>query len=525
MPAWLKRLSYALLQVLDYTMPILLGLVVAIGINAIEPFGIGNATKAHSQRITARMFAPFYKSQAQDQMAVVLIDDATLVARGMSWPPRYSYYEEMLRRILAHQPRAVYVDVLLEDRRDYDDSFAATVQALEATLGDAGIPVYFGVSTLGGRSIFSAAGARNVVTSWQGAGSDYPLHVSRDNEMRMAGVRPDVATEPTLGQRRSVALALYQEACPDSGFPGCREAAQALGPQEGLPAMAVRWGSTPAVLADKTMREQLHECLLPEAPRWRQRLQQSARIVGDSFASGMVSGIEDDGRETCAYTLTVFEEQLDGELLLGDAAGAGALLNDRVVLVGTHLMGANDRVLSPVHQQIPGVYLHAMALDNLMHFGSRYARPISKLGGVGLALANAVLMSLAGGWVVWFMSGWVARGVADPALPWWKGKWMQLFWLFGALFIAGVLLAGLFQVLLRLPPPDVIGLVMAAFGLGLLVHGLARRYVLPQTMEAGNGSGNVHQGTGESVAGNGSGGAAGGVAAGAGASGTDGANG
>ena len=473
MPAWLKRLSYALLQVLDYTMPILLGLVVAIGINAIEPFGLGNATKAHSQRISARLVAPFYNSQAQDHVAVVLIDDGTLQARGMAWPPRYAYYEEMLRRILAHQPRAVFVDVLLEERRDYDDSFAAAQESLTATLGDAGIPVYFGVSAPGRQSIFSASGARNVVTSWHGTGSAYPLDIGEVNALKPAGARP-TAGPVGVADSRSVALALYRDACPDAGQAGCTEAGTELGPEAELPPMAVRWGFNPPVVAEP-MREHLHGCLADARPGWRQRSSQSLQLLWDSFRSGAKDRIEDDKRQECAYTLTVFEEQLDGEALLGDEdAGIGPLLKDRVVLVGTHLIGLNDRVLSPVHQQIPGVYLHAMALDNLMHWGRDYTHPPSRWKGIGVGLLNAVVLSAVCGMLMACFS----RAPKEAPARWPQNRWVQLTLLFVALAATGIVLSILFQRWLRMPPGDWIGMVLMVFGLSLFVHGLWRKHVL-----------------------------------------------
>src|SRR5262249_13521147 len=45
-----------------------------------------------------------------------------------------------------------------------------------------------------------------------------------------------------------------------------------------------------------------------------------------------------------------------------------------------------DRVTSPVYEELPGVYLHAMAYDNLRTFGSHYKR----------AYRETVILSLSG---------------------------------------------------------------------------------------------------------------------------------
>ncbi len=50
------------------------------------------------------------------------------------------------------------------------------------------------------------------------------------------------------------------------------------------------------------------------------------------------------------------------------------LLRDRLVMVGASITSTGDLVQSPVHGLIPGVYLHAMALDNLIYKGMDYDR-------------------------------------------------------------------------------------------------------------------------------------------------------
>lgn len=47
-------------------------------------------------------------------------------------------------------------------------------------------------------------------------------------------------------------------------------------------------------------------------------------------------------------------------------------LEGRFVMIGTALQGSNDRVQSPIHGRLPGVYLHAAALGNLLDDGAGY---------------------------------------------------------------------------------------------------------------------------------------------------------
>lgn len=458
-PRWPRAedIRHPLLRWLDASLPVFLGLfLLGLFFNVVEPFGLDNATKAHSQRITARVLAPFYRSDAQDRIAVVMIDDHTLAARGIGWPPQYAYYDELLRRVLAQRPRAVYLDILMQQRRDYDDSYEDARLGIGEEIAAAGIPVYFGVSAPGGRSIFSGAGgARDVATSWQGAGSGYPLRIAGDYVNEQG--RDAQAAREDGADTRSVALALYQAACPRAGD-GCAAPANALSVRAQALPMAVQWGST---LPQRPDGAAAVACTRGGAAATGARLRQAWAMLADSFNSGRDEAAEDHGRQTCAYTFTVFEEQLDDESLR-------EALADRVVLVGTHLVGLNDRVPSPVHQQIPGVYLHAMALDNLMTWGERRIHRTEGLG-FWLGVLNAVLLSLAAGAVLLCVRGTLLRLAAMLALSVAAGLGVALWAQWG----------------LRQPPQDWIGLLVLSLAVTYYVVNLGQRG--PDEEEAGDG--------------------------------------
>ena len=460
LPACTWQPRNAWLRVLDASLPVFLGVfLLGLLFNLVEPFGLDNASKVQSQRITARVLAPFYRSEAQDHVAVVMIDDHTLDARGVGWPPQYAYYDELLRRILAQRPRAVYLDILMQQRRDYDDSYEDARLGIAEEIAAAGIPVYFGVAAPGGRSIFSGAGgARDVVTSWQGAGNDYPLGIHGQYvNAHGAAMRTDM--EGTTGADvRSVALALYDAACATGADAGCAAPASALSAQARAQPMAVQWGSTLPRGGKAPVA-----CTRSGEAGFGTRFMASLRLLKDSFNSGRDGQVEDRNREQCAYAFTVFEEQLDDEALHD-------VLADRVVLVGTHLTGLNDRVLSPVHQQIPGVYLHAMALDNLMKWGEERAH---RTDGVNnrLALLNAVLLSLVAGMVLLAVRGTLKRMLSMAVLS----------------VVVGLGLAVFAQAVLRQPPQDWIGLLGLALAVTYYVVNLGQQRPDRQEQEDGQG--------------------------------------
>jgi hypothetical protein len=52
----------------------------------------------------------------------------------------------------------------------------------------------------------------------------------------------------------------------------------------------------------------------------------------------------------------------------------GPLLTGKVVMYSSNVSAAKDVFPAPIHGEVPGVLLHAMALDNFLTFGKRYVR-------------------------------------------------------------------------------------------------------------------------------------------------------
>lgn len=90
-----------------------------------------------------------------------------------------------------------------------------------------------------------------------------------------------------------------------------------------------------------------------------------------------------------------------------------ALLKDRLVLVGVDLDGSPDLIFNPVNGQVPGVLLHAAALENLISDGAARSREApGSFAGLNPGLAVAILlaavaavpvsrMALLWGWTHW----------------------------------------------------------------------------------------------------------------------------
>lgn len=389
------------------TLSVALGAIMVMFLGAwilgwFDPFGLDRNSQAYSEHLYARAEAPFYDSVAQGDIAVVLINADTLDARQFAWPPRYEYYAEAVRRIVKQAPRALYVDVLARHARDYDDSLAYAQDEISLLSDEYGAPVIFATETPGQPSLFSDGRGVDVAPmAWQAAGSDYPLRLRPENVVPWRGAPPPA----DACAHDSVALRLYRHACPGmlpgvdacptpqgrAPLPGCN-AATGLAPlPASTPHMVVQWG----------MQRPWHRtggddwrpaCTRNEAdPGTLWRLGSALKALYASFISGRDSEAVADARERCPYALTVMEH--DVEHLPED------FFANRVVILAVDLPGLEDSVPTPIHGRLPGAYLHAMALDNLMHAGAAYrhrdewtSRLVGVLAGSVLCLALALVL-------------------------------------------------------------------------------------------------------------------------------------
>ena len=62
------------------------------------------------------------------------------------------------------------------------------------------------------------------------------------------------------------------------------------------------------------------------------------------------------------------------DFLADESPGLAEFLDGRYVFYGGNFAMADDLITPPTHEPVPGVFLHAMALDNLLRRGKRYIR-------------------------------------------------------------------------------------------------------------------------------------------------------
>jgi CHASE2 domain-containing sensor protein len=340
----------------------------------LDPFGLSSSSDAASERWLNRMFASGYGHLGQQQIAVVLIDDAYLQRNGTFWPMPYDEQSKLFKNLLGFKPKAVFADLLYS--HDHADGQAGKDSQLLANVFERyqrrGIPFFLANSGVAQKE----AGHVNALESLSSASSPALVQWSGFDE------RYPLAVSTSMGTLETPALALYREYCRDrlcADIPA--DAASAVT----APPMAVQWGLNMPPEQSSVARADDCRAIGGLAEEfWKQLMHAVFWKLDDS-----------DDKPVCRYALTltatdleVTDEQ-DRELI-------GRLIANRLVLVGADITSASDLTESPVNGLVPGVFLHAMALDNLITQGMKYDRDPESVRGTNFNWLDLLSIVLVG---------------------------------------------------------------------------------------------------------------------------------
>lgn len=323
----------------------------------LDPFGLSSSSNDASAQWLNRVFAGGYERSGQEKIAVILIDDAYLMRNNTYWPLPYGEQSKLFKRLLAYKPKAVFVDLLYSHDHSQGDPTQGSLLLANVfeRYRHQGIPLLLantgksrGEDGQANTLASLAETSSPVAVVWNGFGNKYPL-----------------AVDTSPGIMETPAFALYREYCKGQDCASLPEDKRSTLEQ---PPIAIQWGLN---LATEQARV--------------------ADVAHCSTSSGFVlSALEqlsqaifwklgNPAQTLCPYSLTLSASDLEVSTA-EDRALLSELLRDRLVLVGAHITSTGDLVQSPVHGKIPGVYLHAMALDNLITKGMHYDREPESLG-------------------------------------------------------------------------------------------------------------------------------------------------
>ncbi|HTQ13385.1 MAG TPA: CHASE2 domain-containing protein [Rhizomicrobium sp.] len=327
----------------------------------LNPFGFSDLTQRYTQDIADLLITGpyFYGTEGRDKVSVALVDEDTLHSTQQPWPWDFGTHARVLDAILLDRPRAVVVDFLFVDPRP-DPTLPQILQTI-ADYRKAGVPLYFegGILLPYGEVPIRSEIARTGVPVLD---PSIPVYngVSRQYYVKakcMSGVRPQPG-----GGCLSAAVQVFHDVY-GGKYP--------LEPLNGD--LELTWGTKSDPINAKWMTRTDENgarasCLDTTPPL--------KRIYLAFFDTSSVQNL-------CPYTGEIpVQSLLSGDV---DDPDVVKLVRDRVVFYGGSLEGAQDKSYSPVNGLIPSVFVHAMAMDNLITYHGRPQQNVMTVAGTVLS--------------------------------------------------------------------------------------------------------------------------------------------
>lgn len=319
-------------------------------------------------RGTAVLGSAVYDAAHSTDIAVLEINDRYLDFVGESWPPSYAAYAAMLDDVAMYQPASVFVDIAFIHTRP-DASLPQLIDSI-CRLHAQKIRVYLAgledetlgtlrlrpeLETESARACYTIVGIRYDPAPNTKLALTYPLvgngqaHTPRD----------DAAWLQARQRIPSAAYAIARDQDRDGTLP--------LELRENT--MALNWSLQPHPAMDWQLWE---GCTTRTHWLWELLPRPLRAALLDGFPRFL------EGWSVQAACPSHRHVPLN---LIADPQTNQARdwlqrhLHAKHVLIGASVTGVNDLIQSPIHGDLPGIYLHAMALDNLLTHGRDYKLP------------------------------------------------------------------------------------------------------------------------------------------------------
>ncbi|MFM0055981.1 CHASE2 domain-containing protein [Paraburkholderia phytofirmans] len=415
---WLHLLGRAALSVL-------LGLALAVVVPT-------RFTEEMGAQTMARYAAPFSgylfdtargKAAAKDpvqwkqrEITVLAIDREALRARGEGWPARYPFYSWLLGYLNEYRPTGLFIDVILSQPRNKDcdgggkaagfggvekakacyctndiDDFGDFRQTLTGLTSNK-IPVFLAARREPDNTLVTNAAldSDSELKSLRRVGVEFSAH-SVD---RLAWTYPLVYAGKEPGDTETTHPVSASAAVPDlpEQSKGRCTASAAFAifsdmydegkkftvPCNETKSMSITWPLDTA--ADGLLWQEPAD----EESEARHHMPRILRAdLGDDddemycTSSGQLSTLlkraearalfRPTSRPLCVHYRTIHASQLERM----SPEDLGKAFSNHFVMIGTSFAYSNDLILSPLQDRIPGVFLHAVALDNLLSRGEK----------------------------------------------------------------------------------------------------------------------------------------------------------
>jgi CHASE2 domain-containing sensor protein len=319
----------------------------AVGVVLFMFHGISLHLTPWSQAIVNGIVKYAYPPTGQLDTTVVLFREENLAELGESFPVSYARHAEVLDALASYGPRAVFVDFAFIDARSPEDQ-ALLTRAICDLNARGKVPVYLAAPAPGGGR---DEGARVNPVLLECAEA---VNAQMDVERGVSGVLTYAHGGGTSAFTWTPAFAMYDVYARVESKPR-------LSPGDAQP-MEIIWGNLASDLNERWMH-----CTSESA------LRHLVNILRENPLAA---------KRTCPHTNTISVLHLLGP----HNPGVQKAVANKAIFYGGNFQMVGDRVISPVYDDLPGVYLHAMAYDNLVTFKAAYKRADHH----GLSLSSVV---------------------------------------------------------------------------------------------------------------------------------------
>jgi CHASE2 domain-containing sensor protein len=423
--------------------PTILAAACVLAVDVFDSFGLDQAADEQAARIVGTVTAPFYGSSprtGQNAITVVLIDDASIDHFNWPTPLQYDQQADIVGMIAQYEPAAIFLD-LSYIRPHGDNPELAIAQfrdRLLAQSGNGGPEIMIG--EVADDPVFDALReVRSVGIAWrESTWLNYPLQ--------------DESGKPMA------AVALYDAWCTRN-----ETRCSAWRPPQREPPrtewLSLSWGYGSSPRSAQFNERAGDPCVLQDTKfltRLNAAMSQSLGALGRELVN---QRSRDDAAEArCVYTDTINAATL---LTTENEEGLEELLKDRIVLVGASHRQSADLQTIPHIGVVPGVYVHAMAADNLIEQQQNFHRPPPD-GILALDFADIVEILLSVGLFAMAFFMMRAVGAARPGESEEDQSRRRRLIVGGAIVLAIVFIvvAALIEHALHWPPLNVLGVLV-----------------------------------------------------------------
>ncbi|MAZ89919.1 MAG: hypothetical protein CL693_19965 [Cellvibrionaceae bacterium] len=368
-----------------------------------DPFGLASTTDRLSSLLFSALASPFYGTsynppaenysteysdrlvKGRDEIVILLFDDQYLEHNEWQWPLSPFTHAQLLQSIVDSGAQSVFVDLsYVADSKERSQSLGRMMSAANDLWIQDQVPVFFaGMMYKPVPEFDGVPAAHSALVEMYAEDYQYLLkevafekhehahrgeHSHQDAHDHRHQSEHEHRHEDQLLHQNShmhqhehgyksdtAAYAIYKHWCKSHSCP-------TFTAEDEAKTMFIQWGYAPAGSMARYYQKTGVECQA-ERQGFFSGVWQSLKL----FVVHAFNGFSGNWRPSCLYHTNV-------SLLLPTESpeALSTLVKDKIVLLGAHLKQYPDISESPVHGQVPGVFWHAAALDNLIEFGPNF---------------------------------------------------------------------------------------------------------------------------------------------------------